>query len=506
MFNPILELSKWISRGFIANVAQRNFYEGGKITKANSDFWNANSDFETTAISDRDRLRARARWLSGNNPIMDNIDNAIINNVIGNGITMQSITGKTKFDGDVEERFKAWSSNPKLCDSAGLLTFSTIQRMTLKARMVDGEIFIYKRVTKEGLKLQMIEADALDAGRQDGGIETDNTGRPIKYHFLDANNNKFSIKGDYIINYFLAERATQRRGLSEYKQAIVDIKNFSAFQTASIQGARARANIAYSVENSQTSGSPYGVDVDDSSGKDERIQSINGVSVLYMRQGEKVSKLDPDSVATDYVQFSESTIRLMATARKISYELTFRDYSKVNFASSRASLLQDFKRFDFEQTHLVDYILNDVYRTWLETEILLGRIKANGFEKDPFKWVKPKWIMPKRDLVDPLKEITAIEKKIRNNLTCETDVANSLTCETDVANSMGEDYEEILKKKAKEIELKEKYKLPDYTLIPEEQGDDSGKEDLDEQLSGGESSNDAKDHLMMQRGRNNAIK
>jgi len=464
---------------------ERGFYEGGKITQANQDFWNGTSDFETTAVTDRDRLRARARWLSANNPIMDNIDNAIINNVIGNGITFQSITGKDKFDTDVEERFKAWSNDKRQCDSSGKFTFSTIQRMLLKARMVDGEIFIYKRITKEGLKLQMIEVDSLDAGRQDGGIETDTAGVPTMYHFVDANNVKYSIKGEYIINYFLAERATQQRGLSEYKQAIIDIKNFSAFQTASIQGARARANIAYSVKNSQTSGTPYGVATDSSSGVDKRIQTINGVSVMYLQQGESIDKLDPDSVATDYVQFSENTIRLMATARKVSYELTFRDYSKVNFASSRASLLQDFKRFDFEQTHLVDYILNDIYETWFETEVLLGRIKARGYEKDPIKWIKPKWIMPKRDLVDPLKEVTAIEKKIKLNLTCETDVANS----------MGEDYEEILKKKQKEIELKEKYGLPDYTLIPEEETpngdeeDDDGKTDVDEHQTGGESAN-----------------
>lgn len=456
---------------------ERGFYEGGKITATNKDFWNANSDFETTAVADRDRLRARARWLSANNPIMDNIDNAIINNVIGNGITLQSITGKKKFDESVEERFKLWSSNPKACDSTGRFTFSNMQRLILKTRMVDGEIYIYKRITKEGLKLQLLEADALDAGRQDGGIELDNAGSPAKYHFIDAQNKPFAINAEHIINYYMAERATQYRGVSEYKQSIIDIKNFSAFQSASIQGARARANIAYTVTTTGGGGNPYGGNLD------TKLQDVNGVSVMYMNQGEKMEKLDPDSVATDYVQFSENTIRLIATARKVSYELAFRDYSKVNFASSRASLLQDFKRFDLEQTHLTDYILNDIFKAWLEVEILSGNIKASGFEKDTTKWVKPKWIMPKRDLVDPLKEITAIEKKINLNLTCETDVAN--------AN--GEDYEEILKKKAREIELKEQYGIPDYTLIEDTSDvNDSGKTDLDEQLSGGESNLNSK--------------
>lgn len=459
---------------------ERGFYEGGKVTNANKDFWNTNASFEDNASMDRDRLRARARWLSGNNAIMDNIDNAIINNVIGNGIGLQSITGKSTFDDAVEEKFKIWAKTPSVCDSTGRFTFSDMQRVILKSRMVDGEIFIYKRVTREGLQLQLIEADSLDGGRQDKGIETDTAGRPIKYHFLTSDNKKFIVKAEYIINYFQVERPTQYRGISEYKQAILDLKNFSAFQTASIQGARARANIAYVMENDGKP-DPLGGNLKD------KIHEVNGVSVLYVNKGEKLSKLDPDSVATDYIQFSENTIRLIATARKVSYELAFRDYSKVNFASSRASLLQDFKRFDQEQTHLMDYVLNDIFKTWLQTEIYRGEIKAHGYDKTPSKFEKPKWIMPKRDLVDPLKEITAIEKKI----------AMGITCETDVANQNGEDYEEILKKKAKEIELKKKYGVPDYSLIETDSDDDEDDDDYDEQLSGGESANDKKEKREM---------
>ena len=90
MINPLAYIRNILTLGGKKDAYARGFYEGGKITNANKDFWNGTSPFETTAMTDRDRLRARARWLSANNPIMDNIDNAIINNVIGNGITLQS--------------------------------------------------------------------------------------------------------------------------------------------------------------------------------------------------------------------------------------------------------------------------------------------------------------------------------------------------------------------------------------------------------------------------------
>jgi len=432
----------------IARAFERGFFEGGKVTTANKDFYNATGTFEALASVDRDVLRTRARWLSANNPIMDNIDMAIMNNTIGTGVTLQSVTGKSKFDDKVEKKFIKWATDPKKCDATGRFTFYDMQRLILKTRMVDGEIFIYKKITKKGLQLRLIEADAIDTSRMDGGIEFDKKGLIKYYHFIDINNIKFKIKAEHIINYFQVTRASQFRGISEYNSAILDIKNFSAFQTASIQSARARANIAYAVKQ--------GGNMDDiyNGTKTEKIQSINGVSVMYLNHGDDITKLDPDSVATDYVQFSENTIRLIATARKVSYELAFKDYSKVNFASSRASLLQDNKRFDHEQIHLKHYVLNDIFALWLEVEILKGSIVAKNFYADKDKWIMPKWIMPKRDLVDPLKEITAIEKKIKLNITCETDVANS----------EGEDYEDILRKKAREIELKKEYGIPDYTI------------------------------------------
>lgn len=44
---------------------KRRFYEGGRITKANRDFWNANSPFEVTATPDRDILRFHSKCSLG---------------------------------------------------------------------------------------------------------------------------------------------------------------------------------------------------------------------------------------------------------------------------------------------------------------------------------------------------------------------------------------------------------------------------------------------------------
>jgi len=429
---------------------KRGFYEGGKKTLVNRDFWNANSPFEETASADRSTMRARARWLRANNPIMANIDDAIVNNVIGRGIELQSKTGNKKIDDAIEKRFKQWAKN---CDITGRLNFTDIQTLVLENRMVDGEIFIYKKITDEGLKLQLIEADSLDESKGTSGLTIDELGRVTEYNFKTKNSN-IVIPANNIINYFKIERPSQYRGVTEYKQAILDIKNFSAYQSATVKSARANAEIAYVVESDRDA-DVFSVQTT----TDGEIQDINGLMVYYLKGGEKISKHTNDAGSAGYGEFITHTVRTISVARKISYELAFRDYTKVNFASSRASLIQDNKRFDKEQKHITDYVLDNIFAEWLEIEVMQGTLPINPakYANDKSKFYAPKWSYPKREWVNPQQDMKAIEKEIELNLTSMTDLAHE----------RGRDFEEILKTKQKEKELLLKYGLTEEPTLQE---------------------------------------
>lgn len=425
----------------ITNQIHARFYEGGKRTAANRDFWNANSEFENTATPDRDTMRARARWLHENNPIMANIDDTIVNNVVGKGIRLQSKIGKKGIDDEIEARFKAWAKN---CDIHQMVNFYDMQRIILENRMVDGEIYIYKMTTPDGLKLQLIEADALDKSKGENGISYDGNGAPKTYHFGQGKDAR-DIDAVDIINYFRKTRATQKRGISEYKQSIIDIKNFSAGQTAAIQAARARANISHIIET-ERSPDDFGRKRDTSDPINGDLTDINGLLVYYLRDGETVSTMDVKG-ETWSSNFTHDVVRLIGTGRKVSYELAFRDYSKVNFSSSRASLIQDNKRFDDEQRHITEYVLDNVFEAWLELEIMLGKIKRinrTSFMRDPIKYLRQKWSYPRREWVDPIKDLTAAQMEI--------DMGGSTN--TDFCASRGTDYEENLRTKLNELTMK----------------------------------------------------
>lgn len=455
--------------GIFGDIAiKRSFYEGGNRSHGR-DFKNANAPFETTASMDRPTLTSRARWLHENNGIMANIDNSIIDNTVGSeGLKLKVKSSNKKINKIIEQLWDKWCQK-EFCDISGRLSFGNMQRLVLGQRMMDGEIFIKKILTNNKnnpFSIQLIETDRvsgslsnmqslLDAFFVDGITVNDN-GKPQKYHFSSTNGAIVDIKAEDIIHYFkMTNRATQYRGITEYKQAIIDLRNFAGYQSAVIKSARARANVAYAIETQDSKGHQIGHQTGQQTASGELLYEINGAVVEYLNPGEKILQLDPSVVGVDYPEFVTAAVRLIAVARQISYELAFRDYSRVNFASARASILQDNKRFDAEQIHLATYFLKPIFLTWLEANVLAGNVQGLSALKyyanqDDFNSY---WIPPKRDWVDPLKDIKAFQ----------ADLSLNAATLTDYLASKGKDFDDVIDERKEEIR-----KLKDAGILPKE--------------------------------------
>lgn len=422
-----------------------SFYEGGKKTLANRDFYNATQEFEATASIDRDTLRARARWLHENNPIIANIDRTMSANIIGGGIKFQFKIGEESNNKNAEalnkEIEQKWEYAKESLDVTGRDHFDEMCRVALKSRFMDGEILTYMPLLKDrgdiNLALQFIEVDRFALGKfntENGlfydGIETNSYGKPIAYHisnnlFDTAKIVKKELKSDTILPakdvlyyYKRDNRPTQYRGISEYKQTITDLKNFAAQMRATIEAARSRANIAYThTKDPIPRSNEFRRDIDGTP-----IETINGIVVHYLNAGEKIEVLDPKIADDNFDAFVRTVVRLIAAGRSVSYELAFRDYAQVNYSSGRMSWLQDYKLFDEEFLHFTRNFYKPVFMRWLELEALKGSFKHlsySDFVKNKIRIAvnAVRLYPPKREWVDPLKESKAIETEIECNTT-----------------------------------------------------------------------------------------
>lgn len=434
----------------VSTVINASFYEGGKITKTNADFTNAIGTFEDTAASDRLEMIKRARWLHENNPIISNIDETIKNNVIGNGIKLKSLVKDKNIADEIEEKYKQRIENKDAYALDGKTAGVICERLIMGAKMMDGESIVNYVITNDKyhpLKLQVIEASQFDLSKYGdniySGVKVNKYNKPIKYYFTGNNFEEFTLDPKNTLHIMNMEnRASQIRGISEYKQVIIDLKNFMAYNTALIQNARVRANLPYYVTTENPSGSRRA----NETAQDSKLQQINGLIVHYLNRGEELKQLDPKVAGDNHKDFLMMVIRLIASGRKVSYELAFRDYSQVNFASSRASLIQDNKRFDFEQLQHVINFKNPDFEKWLDVMVYSGNIKSikpSYYTTHKSEFLKKNWIPPAREWVDPLKDITAIKEKLNLSMT---------TLTREIAKQ-GLDIEDVIAEKQKEKKM-----------------------------------------------------
>ena len=434
---------------------KRNFYEGGKRNNSRN-LYQAMQDFEQTASPSRDIMRARARYLHENNGIVGGIDHSIVVNSIGNGLKLQSKTGIENLDEAIEKHWEEFIK-PQNCDVTNREHFHDMQKTWTGARMMDGETlikFVKTNNKQHPLQLQSIEADRFTTSPTIitdssnvfvDGIELGKRGEPKYYNLTEGWSNTKRVPAKDIIHFYKRDnRPSQYRGISEYKQTIVDLRNFAKYTHLTVEGASARASLAYAIESENIAS--HQTFREGNQGHDP-IEYVNDAFVYYLNKGEKMHQLDGAKSTGEFGEFIKSTIRLIAVGRKISYELAFRDYSQVNFSSARASILQDHKKFDEEQILMARYVLNPIFDAWLEANVLAGNLPISPFYfyENRAKFTQPRWIAPKREWVNPLQDIKAIEKEL----------ALGLITYEEVLGSRGKDLKEVIAQRVKEKKLLE---------------------------------------------------
>ena len=116
-------------------------YEAGEINRFNGGWTPVNADTENTDKSQRDLIKARARYLENNSDIAGAAISGMVRNVIGTGIKPQAWTGNDKLNCQIEALWEEWISKDN-CDITGQQSCFEIQAMLLRRKIFDGEILV----------------------------------------------------------------------------------------------------------------------------------------------------------------------------------------------------------------------------------------------------------------------------------------------------------------------------------------------------------------------------
>lgn len=404
----------------IARKALRGF-EAASRGRRTSGWRTSSSDANTEIGQGQGLLRDRARSMRRDNPYAERGVSAISANVVGYGIVPDP-QGRARQKKRALKIWKRWAETTA-CDWDGLGDFYAMQNLAMQSIVESGEVIV-RRVWTPGenvlnFQLQLLEADHIDDDKNtmlgDGGwieqgIEYDAKGKKTHYWLFpqhpggNIRSLKFSavserIPAEDVAHIFLRKRPGQIRGYSWMAPVILRMRNHDEMEDAVIEQAKIAACFAAIISSDEvglTGPSPI---------KSDLIERLEPGLIERTAPGESVTFGTPPTFS-GYDSYNKQALRAVAVGLGIPNEVLTGDLNGVSFTSGRMGWLEFGRNIDVWRWHMiVPQLCNRVWG-WVNEAAALSQ---EGWEES----ICAGWVAPRRDLIDPTKELDALEKEMR---------------------------------------------------------------------------------------------
>lgn len=395
--------------------------------------------------------RSRSRYLATNNPWLTNAVENWATALVGSGIRPTPRADDADARREASRAFEAWADD---ADAAGRTDLWGLQYDMARHLIVDGEALVLLHDDPDGLRLQTVSPEQLDeaktielgGGRMiASGVEFDAHGRRVAYWILP--HRPPSTFTDYapsvrfdaadVLHIMRPLGAGQVRGLSWLAPAVLSASELDQLTDALLVGAKTAAMFAGFLTDMNGSGSlPF--DGDQTGGILDTGLEPGTLKVLPAGVDVKFSA--PDA-AKDSPAFLRLNLQALAAALGLPEHLLSGDLTNANYSSLRAGLLPFRARVEQVQYGtLVPQFLRPVWRRWIVSEVLSGRLDLSSD-------LAAEWIMPRPMQVDPQKDLAAVKEALALGLTSRTRAVNELGWNADDLDA------EIAADRAREADL-----------------------------------------------------
>lgn len=399
-------------------------YDAAQTTNDNSRHWAHADSLSASAANSRevrDALRSRARYeCQENNSYAKGICLTLANDTIGTGPRLQMLLPSEYHDENqrIEKAFAFWSSSIHLA--------SKLRTMRL-AKAVDGEAFAQfitnTQLPDVQLDLALVEAEQIatpfyvaDGAQRVDGIVFDKHNNPRVYHRLKSHPGdelalntleKTDVPASEMLHVFRCDRPGQRRGVPEVTPALPLFAQLRRFTLATIFAAETAANFA----GVMMTDSPALVDIDDVDAMDAIELERN--AMLTLPRGWKMQQMKAEHPSTTYEMFRNAILNEIARCLNMPFNVAAGNSSRYNYASTRADHQTYGTSIAIERScweiECLDRILVKWFDEWVLTQ---PDLQLPAMSSIPHQW---HW--DGRPHVDPQKEATAQEKRLRNGTT-----------------------------------------------------------------------------------------
>lgn len=416
--------------------------------------------------------------------------NALVNNVIGTGLKPQlrlpaELLGITK----KEARFVSlkiswlWYEWCKYCHAKGKLSFSSLQRMAFRSILRDGEMLHVPVASATGtrrrfaLTIQDIAPNRLstpsnfvDSPYVRDGVEISDAGEAVAYYiatpsttldFVDMrtlSSDSYTRVPAWIahrpscFHLFLQEDEEQIRGISALSPAMKLFRHLTDSITYELYGQVAAASVPMVVETeSPTVALPgYVETMTERNGEKVYHQNVEAGTLLYLNENERIKSVESSRPSPNFLNFCELILRAVSASVDLPYEAVLKDFSKTNYSSARAALLEAWRVYMVHRGWFEESYCQPIYAMVMEEAYLRGLLVLPQGSADFYEnfhlWTNATWIGPARGYVDPVKEVNS------NILAYEA----GFKTWTEIVAEQGQDIEDVIETLLEEAEMKQR--------------------------------------------------
>lgn len=393
------------------------------------------------------------------------------------GITDE--TWEKEFKEEVEAKsYLAFNSRNKWIDASRNNTLTELIRLGVGVYCAGGEVLATGEWIKDDRRrpfrsaIQMVDTDRLSTPYEKqadntvrGGVHLNRRGEHLGYHIREAHPSDFDRAMDqfrwkYVKKelwwgrpqvLFIREqnRPDQTRAVGDIVAGLKTLQITSRFRDVTLQNAVVNAMYAATFESeipeaafqalgagnvgkSATSFANNYLNGVAAYAKKSRLMQINGVKIPHLYPGQRLQLRPAGSPGGVGQDFEAALLRHLATILGVSYEQLSRDYTKTNYSSARAAMVEVYKFMMSRKKLVADQIANFALRLWFEEVVNLGQIEAMKYSKLPSMYegmymdayLQCDWIGAARQQIDELKETQAAALRIKYKLsTLEDELA-----------------------------------------------------------------------------------
>ena len=401
-------------------------YDAAQTTTDNSRWW-ANADNLSARSANspevRKKLRERARYESANNSYCRGIVLTLANDLIGTGPRLQLMGPDAAINRSVAIAFESWTAEVSLAERL---------RTLRQARAVDGEAFALLTTNSRirhpvQLDLRLIEADQVTSPYLTvtdplmvDGIRFDRQGNPVSYTVLDEHPgdslqftfNQYSpVPAELVLHWFRCDRPGQVRGVPDLTPALPLFAQLRRYTLAVIAAAETAADFAAMLY------SELPADAESLEGTPFETLEIERRMMTTLPAGWRIEQLRAEQPTTTYEMFKHEILNEIARCLNMPFNVAAGNSSGYNYSSGRLDHQTYYKSIAVDQYHLETAVLDRILTAWLHEAALVGTAPRDASNRP---WPH-QWFWDGQRHVDPTKEATAQETRLRIGLTTLAD-------------------------------------------------------------------------------------